>query len=290
MEFILNECSLIGQYSSMKEFVEELGNVVGCINIIRKNPVNTISKVTNFYEFKITQKEYMYDLKKLISNDDSLISFQLTLDKEVYDRPHWDDECLQNLESSYWWNEQEISATGMAEAAASSSQLLSFNCKGLVDEKIEIQEIPQKGRKKLFNVQSIFSVKYLIETYGSQLGIGRDDILKERYRGTRIDYSTIEEKFGVEELEEIEYLSVRRTLDKVVQHESFITIEQDDGLKYKKYKPSQKEKNWFSSAKYRNKCIMKMRCSDVMRIFGYRKGEQFKVLRIERDHKISDNG
>ena len=42
MEFILNEYSLNGQYSSMEEFVGELGNVVGCINIIRKNPVNNI--------------------------------------------------------------------------------------------------------------------------------------------------------------------------------------------------------------------------------------------------------
>ena len=48
MEFILNECSLNRQYSSMEEFVGDLGNVVGCINIIRRNPVNTISKVNDF--------------------------------------------------------------------------------------------------------------------------------------------------------------------------------------------------------------------------------------------------
>ena len=56
MEFILNEYSLNGQYSSMEEFVGELGNVVGCINIIRKNPVNKISKVKDFYKSKITHQ------------------------------------------------------------------------------------------------------------------------------------------------------------------------------------------------------------------------------------------
>ena len=39
-----------------------------------------------------------------------------------------------------------------------------------------------------------------------------------------------------------------------------------------------------------HKCIMKIRCSDVIRVFGYRKGDKFRILRIERDHKISDNG
>ena len=80
MEFILNEYSLNGQYSSMEEFVGELGNVVGCINIIRKNPVNKISKVKDFYKSKITQQERMCDLKKIISRDDELKDFQLSLD------------------------------------------------------------------------------------------------------------------------------------------------------------------------------------------------------------------
>ena len=142
----------------------------------------------------------------------------------------------------------------------------------------------------MFDVDSVFSVKYLIGNYGSRLGISRDDILIERYRGTRVDYSTIEREFGANSLEENEYNLVMGTLDKVVQHESFETMAKDDGLEYKKYTPKQKGKNWFSSAKYRNKCIMKIRCNDIIRAFGYRKGDQFKILRIERDHKISNYG
>lgn len=290
MEFILNEYSLNGQYSSMEEFVSELGNAVGCIKAIRKHPTNIITKVNNFYQSKITQQECICDLKRLISADDELKSFQLSLDAEVYDRPFWDDECMQNIDSSYWWEGRDISLTGMAEAAATSNQLLSFRMDGLVDKTIGIKEIALDGVHNMFDVDSIFSVKYLIKKYGSQLGIGRDEVLKERYRGTRVDYSTIEQEFGAEILEENEYKLLIGTLDKVVQHESFETIGRDDGLEYKKYTPKQKEKNWFSSAKYRNKCIMKIRCSDVMRAFGYRKGEQFRVLRIERNHKISDNG
>lgn len=234
------------------------------------------------------------ELEKLItyriSEDDELKSFQLSLDAEVYDRPYWDDECVQNLESSYWWNDRNVSVTGMAEAAATSNQLLSFRMDGLVDRKIDIKEITSDGKQNMFDVDSVFSVKYLIGNYGSRLGISRDDILIERYRGTRVDYSTIEREFGANSLEENEYNLVMGTLDKVVQHESFETMAKDDGLEYKKYTPKQKGKNWFSSAKYRNKCIMKIRCNDIIRAFGYRKGDQFKILRIERDHKISNYG
>lgn len=35
---------------------------------------------------------------------------------------------------------------------------------------------------------------------------------------------------------------------------------------------------------------MKFRFSDVMRCFGYRKDDRFRVLRLERNHTVSDNG
>ena len=36
--------------------------------------------------------------------------------------------------------------------------------------------------------------------------------------------------------------------------------------------------------------IMKFRYSEKQRVFGYRKGDRFRVILIERDHKISNNG
>lgn len=40
----------------------------------------------------------------------------------------------------------------------------------------------------------------------------------------------------------------------------------------------------------KGKTIMKFRFSSVLRCFGYRKDNRFRILRIERDHKISDHG
>ena len=65
---------------------------------------------------------------------------------------------------------------------------------------------------------------------------------------------------------------------------------EDKSLEYKKYNPSSPKDNWFKGVKYHGKTIMKFRFSDVLRGFGYRKGDSFKVIRLERTHKVSDKG
>ena len=100
----------------------------------------------------------------------------------------------------------------------------------------------------------------------------------------------LEKKSGPDQLEESEYKQLLGTLDKFVQHESWDTIDRDDGLEYKKYTPKNDEKNWFRGLKYSGQTIMKFRFSSKMRCFGYRKENKFMVLRLERDHSISENG
>ena len=81
-------------------------------------------------------------------------------------------------------------------------------------------------------------------------------------------------------------------LESLLNRESLAweTIAVDDGLEYKKYTPGSENENWFSGRKYKGKTIMKFRFSSVLRCFGYRKEDRFRILRIERDHKISDHG
>ncbi len=80
-----------------------------------------------------------------------------------------------------------------------------------------------------------------------------DDILKIRYEGTRIDCSSIEREYGTEILDE-------------------------------------SQRNWYNGSMYRDKQIMKFRASSLLRVHGYRKGDRFRVLRFEIDHKQSDHG
>lgn len=78
-----------------------------------------------------------------------------------------------------------------------------------------------------------------------------------KYENTRIDCSTLEEKYGVDTLEQYEFEEVIKSFNKFVEHESWKTIDVDDGLEYKKYTP-QGNKNWFIGRKYSGKTIMKL--------------------------------
>lgn len=143
----------------------------------------------------------------------------------------------------------------------------------------------QKGDRD-YKVLSIYSPGYLAQNHSKNLSIGRCEELKILYEGTRIDCSLLEAKSGQDFLEQHEYEQLKKTLDKFVRHESWESIDFDDGLEYKKYHGSGKS-DWFTGYP---QTIMKFRYSGKQRVFGYRKGDRFRVLYIERDHKTSDKG
>jgi hypothetical protein len=159
----------------------------------------------------------------------------------------------------------------------------------MMDAVLEVTK--EKDYKSLdLHVNSVHSEKYLVSIYGAALGLTRADMLKALFRGTRVDASLIEKEYGPDLLAKEDFDGLVSTLYKFAKHESFETIAIDDGLEYKKYSPSSKEKNEFKSARYSGKTIMKFRFSRKNRVFGYRKCDKFYVLRIENDHRISDFG
>ena len=128
---------------------------------------------------------------------------------------------------------------------------------------------------------------YLTDKFYKELKLSRLDLLKTQFNSTRIDCSILKTDCGVDELEDKEFDSLIGTLNKFVNHESWETIAIDDGLQYKKYHNKDNDNPFWS---YKGKTIMKFRFSKVMRVFGYRKGERFRIIRFERDHDLSDKG
>ena len=250
MEFILNEESLKGQFTTVQDFLESLKSNIRCFHIIRKSERNTISKIDNFYDCYVTSDIRMHDLSK-----------------------------------AYLLEESDMVATGIAEATERDHLLLSFDMEKFKDCTLHIQAA---DREEL--VSSIYSPAFLMECVGKQLGIHGDDILKIRYEGTRIDCSSIEMKYGTEILNENQLQQIISSMNKFAKHETWENIDRDDGLEYKKYTPDSPKHNWYNGSMYRDKQIMKFRASSLLRVHGYRKGDKFRVLRFEIDHKQSDHG
>lgn len=276
----MNEKSLHGQFEDVETFLKSLKNNIRCFDIIHKKKENRIYKTTDFHECYITGDKKIRDLKYQ-TNSDELLRFQIQLTEEIYTKPHWDEDVVHNLEEEYVWQQESVTATALAEAAENGFSLLSFKSEKYTDCVLDIQ----KGSQK-YEVLSIYSPRYLAQNHYIDLNIDRCDYLKIRYEGTRIDCSLLEKKSGPDQLEESEYKQLLGTLDKFVQHESWDTIDRDDGLEYKRYHGAGK-KNYFAGY---SQTIMKFRYSEKQRVFGYRKGDRFRVVLIERDHKISNNG
>lgn len=284
MEFLLNERSLHGQFESTEDFLKSLVPVMKCIEIIRRSSDIGIYKIQNFHECQITGKLKICNLK-LNGVSDELLRFKLSLDQEAYKEPYWDRESVHDVSQEFIWNGENVTATSMAEAAVTKNALLSFASDSFYDCVLSIYR-----REEKFNVPSIHTPKYLLEKFHDILNVDEKYILLIRYEGTRIDCSMLESAYGVSILEKDEFSELLSTLDKFVNHESWESIGRDDGLEFKKYSPPSAKHNWFSGIRYKNKTIMKFRFSKVLRGFGYRTGDRFKLLRLERDHKISDHG
>ena len=284
MEFLLNERSLYGQFHSAQDFLESLKPVIRCIKIIHDCSDLGIYKITNFHDCKITKDQNLGNLK-LGGVSDELLRFKLSLDREVYKEPYWDRMPEHDLSQDFMWEDENVSATSLAEAAVTGNSLLSFQSDRFNDRMLTLN-----NDKMTYLVDSIHTPKYLLEQYYDSIHPDRKRILLIRYEGTRIDFSTLEDEYGVLILERNEFAELLSTLDKFVQHESWESIGRDDGLEYKKYSPSSVKENWFRGARYQGKTIMKFRFSRVLRCYGYRKGDKFRVLRFERDHKISNYG
>ena len=284
MEFLLNERSLHGQFVSVDNFLESLKPVLKCIEIIHHCSETGIYKISNFHECKVTKNIKICDLKTCGMSDE-LLRFKFRLDQEVYKEPYWDRAPMHDISQEFIWNGEDVTATALAEAAVTQNALISFRSDQFYDCELVI-----KGNVKTYCVNSVHTPQYLLEQYNCIINIDRKYLLLVRYEGTRIDCSTLEDEYGVSILEKNEFEELISTFDKFVNHVSWESIGRDDGLEYKKYSPASTKENWFRSIKYNGKTIMKFRFSRVLRCYGYRKGNTFKVLRLERDHTISNHG
>lgn len=284
MDFLLNEKSLFGQFQDESEFLSSLHENLKCFEFVHFQEEGRIWKIADFYKCRITEAMTLGDLKRLRTTD-SLLRLRLALDKITDREPYWDDEPVHDYGDCYLMDQEDVTATSVAEAAERREALLSFYSEKYCDRELKVR----KG-ERAFTVHSIYSPRYLAEHFGRQMGLDGDICLKARYTGTRLDCTLLEARYGTRILEPGEYELLVGTLDKFVRHPSWESIGLDDGLEYKKYSPGTEKDDWFHNTPYKDQTIMKFRFSRKMRCYGYRKGDKFRLLRLERDHKESDQG
>ena len=281
----LNELSLDGQFGSIEEFLDSCIPLMKCLKFLKENKRN-VYKHSTFYQQRITKDISWNDLRGVRSDKARKLKSLLLSTTDT--PPFWDldEELKQDLTANYTWNGKEITATSIAEAAEEDGILLSF----LHDSYRDILLPVCKNGENLKEVGSAVSLNYLSEQLWQKNEIDIHKYVKARYDGTRLNFSMLEEEYGFVNFEKEELRDCFQTFDKFVEHENWEEVAKDRGLYYKKYSPQSAEKDWFRQEQYQDKEIYKFRCGNPKRCFGYREEDTFYVLRMERDHKISDYG
>lgn len=281
----MNELSVDGQFESMEKFSEAAVSVMKCLKYMKEHN-GKVYKYSGFYNRKITKTETWHDLKRM--RGDKFTRLKSLLVGTMETPPYWDlqNSWEQDVEAEYRCEGMDVSMSSVAEAAEADALLISFPMERYQDKRLKII----KDDKKEFILPSAVTLKFLIDSLKDKDQIGINEYLCDRYAGTRLDFSKMELRYGLHNFEKEEIEDCLRTFDKFVKLEDWNAVFQDESLRYKKYSPSSKENDWFSRGKYADKEIDKFRCVNPKRCFGYREGDTFYVLRMERDHKISDKG
>lgn len=284
-DVFLNELSLDGQFDSMEDFLDASMPTIKCLKYINENKW-PISKCTHFYDCKITSVHTVHDLRGV--RDDRARRIKSLLLKTTDNPPFWDIEenSVQDMETDYILDDHNVSGTSIAEAAESRGVLISFLHEKYKDRILNVK----RNSEEMVNIASISSPGYLAENLWENEEIEIYDYLKMRYEGTRLDFSEFQIEYGFAEFQKEEIRECMDTFEKFVKLEDWDAILQDTALHYKKYSPSSERYNWFKGTTYERTTIDKFRCGNPKRCFGYRRGNIFYVLRMERDHRISDNG
>ncbi|SDA73106.1 hypothetical protein SAMN02910275_02445 [Butyrivibrio sp. INlla18] len=284
----VNELSLMGQYDDIEEFLSLNKDFVYVLSSLKNKGYNLLKKY-NLYEYRITCTDpfsalLRYRSNKGNGNNDLLRKLKINLLDMCNHEPFW---TISDNEKECCLNDENVTGSSVARATINNGILLSFSKSGQYDNKM-LEICLDNGT--IQNLYSINSPRMLAEELFNRGEIDGDEYLRLRYRNTRLDFSKMHQEYGTGRLEKKEIADFINSFDKFISFLSWNEILEDDSLHYKKYSPSSDRHDCFFNTVFKDKTICKFRCINPKRCFGYREGDVFYVLRLERTHEISDFG
>ncbi|MEC0902572.1 MULTISPECIES: hypothetical protein [Bacillus cereus group] len=285
MKVILNEISIENRFLNLNDFLSKLKDIVAIytLNIQELE----ILKPSNLYSINLFDNIPLQTLlfDKRFNRNDEIRRLKSILSNLIQEEPFWDASPLHQISDQYKCDfTTKLHSYGIAEACEREQYILSF----CTDEFINCEIISvEKNADEILEVKNIWSKKYLLDELLEKGSIDYLTYCKNRLKKTNLLFDELEEDYGFKTLNaEQSRLFINKF--KEFSKMNWDQISQSSGLRYKEYSPS--GISWFKGTRYEFEKIMKFRINDKYRCFGYRCGDNFKVLRFETDHKISDNG
>ena len=294
MEYVLNELSLCGQYADREQFVTNgIKPLLGVIKTLSSFGVNDILKKSTFYDSEVTKDLRLHDLTKSRMSPAVLaVCSQLS---KMQGEPFWDIDSEQQSGMRYFLRrpevynatvDEDVTATGVAEAYARKGCLISFRNGGYdgTTEQVRREDEPIYVEPALTNLHDKEETEQFLFDSGQ---IDYQGYIMSRYCG-KLVYDELSINHG---LNLVRSTNFRQFFDSFKNFEeySWHQIITSDGFDYKEFKKNKNTRSYFSPDMWA-KGIHKFRVSQEIRCFGYREGEKFHLLRIDLDHVLSDKG
>lgn len=290
MEFILNELSLNGQYSSLDDFVDNgLRPVLEVLKILNCYKIPAVLKKSDFYASKAFEQVTFYDtlFARNTIRHPAITRFKSLL-TNLTKNPFWDNTPQQLYQSKYFIIEdihnKDVSGSGIAEAYARNGGLISFSQGGYDRTPIIVKKDDDEVIKDIHNFYDNYEIE---KTLFNLKLIAIDNYIKQRFN-KKMNFDELDNNNG---FNLIKSLNISVFLDSFHKFErlTWNQIQRDNGLDFKKFNCNKRTKRFFNNT-YWSKGIYKFRINQEIRCFGYIQNEIFHVLRIDLDHILSDLG
>lgn len=294
MEYVLNELSLCGQYADREQFATSgMKPLLGVIKTLSSFGVNDILKKSSFYDSEVTGTLKLYELTKSRMSPEVLaVCSQLS---RMQGEPFWDVKSSQAEGIRYFLQrpgedeatvEEDVTASGVAEAYARKGCLISFRDDGYEGTSENVRredevDYPETGVTNLHDKEE--TEQFLFES-GQ---IDYQGYIKSRYC-VKLMYDELSANHGLNLVNSANFRQFFASF-KDFEEYSWQQIITSDGFDYKEFKNNKNTRSYFSTELWA-KGIHKFRVSQEIRCFGYREGDKFHLLRIDLDHVLSDKG
>lgn len=293
MDYILNEQSLIGQYSDCDKFITDgLKPVLGVLKTLADFGVNSILKNSSFTLQNVSPDKHLYELTQTRKSD--LVRAMYSQLARMQTEPFWDETPMQEKDKRYFLQrekddktiEVDVTGTGVAESYSRKGCLISFKGADYDEKTMAVRKEDEDGYNNpvVSNLHDRNETEVFLFESGA---IDYQTYIKSRFCGKFV-YDELSEKQGLNLVNGANFRQFFLSF-KDFEEYSWQQIQTSDGFDYKPFQKNKHTQGYFSKEMW-NKGIKKFRVSDEIRCFGYREGDKFHLLKIDLDHILSDKG
>lgn len=290
MDFIINELSVKGQYSSLEGLISQgLMPLSSVLTAIRKYGFTSVLKKTDFWNIQLLPGKNLNELCFSSSARDAIRKIKNQI-ASLQNEPFWDLNSKQKTNTNYYHekdgNRNPINNSGIAESYERQDCLISF-CDGGYNYSLLNVEAVCNQTTDCRKVSNVWNTDILLDVLFTKKILDIPQFIKGKFK-QKLNFEEVSTSHGLNLINATNYNTFYKSFQEF-ERMTWQQIKTSDAFDYKEFKKNKKTRDYFSDDQW-VKGIHKFRIDEKLRCFGYVNNQIFHVLRIDLSHKLSNKG